>query len=256
MNDINDEYKPNSLDVDMLLSEMPLSLMKENIMAQFDDPLEYRKRDHVTTFINMYRMSKNNVNIYEDEEIDNLNELRDGFYVFMQNLFKEYFDIGFVDFDDMEESEQDDLIHFTYRFFIINIKRNFVTFIINKIENNKDEYNNDIDKKKDIITLSLKKDIDNDNDLSILSSLPSIIDNILNDDTLDIDDFLDNCDNDSTLETRFVKKAYDDFKITGNFIPKYIAILSDDFKTEIKSKVRNKILKKYQNKLIEGDITE
>jgi broad-specificity NMP kinase len=224
-------------------------------MAQFDNPLEYRQRDHVTTFINMYRISRDNANMFEDEEIDNLNELRDGFYIFMQKLFKEYFNIGIVDFDDMSEVEQDDFIHFIYRFFIINIKRNFVNFILNKIENNKNLYNTDIDKKKDIITLSLKKDVSDTSDLNILSSLPSIINDIFNSD-IDVDDFLDNCDNDSTLETRFIKKGYDDFKITGNFVSKYINIINDEFKTEIESKVRNKILKKYQNRLVndnEGD---
>ncbi len=246
MFDINDEYKPNEFDVDMLLSEMPLNLIKENIESQFEDVLEYGKRDHVTTFINMYKMSKDNANIYEDEELDKLEELRDDFYIFMQNMFKEYFDIGFPEFDNLSPDEQDDLIHFVYRFFIINIKQNFICFILNKIEANRDTYLDNVNKKKDITTISFKKDSIDPVDVYILSSLPTIIESILKS-NIDIDDFLDNCDDDSSLETRFMKEGYDKFNITGNFTRKYIDMVNYDFLYHIESIVRNRILKKYQD---------
>ena len=97
------DYTPNEITSDMFLSEVPVSLMKENIIAQFEDPLEFRKKDHITTFISMYRYSKENVDAYEDEELDSIIELRDDFYAFMRRMFKNYLGIGFVDFDDLSE---------------------------------------------------------------------------------------------------------------------------------------------------------
>ena len=238
-------YKPNEIDSDMFLSEVPLSLMKENIIAQFDDPLEYRKKDHITTFINMYKYTKNNVNVYEDEEIDNVIELRDEFYSFMQRIFKNYLGIGIVNFDDMSEEEQDNLIHYTYRFFLINIKKNFVSFIINTIFNNKESYIFDEEKRKDITTLSFRKEITNPEDINIIANLSIIIDSILSDE-IDIDDFFKYCDNDPCLETRYVKSKFDNLVLTGNFMNKYIEMIDDDFRSEIESKVRNKILKSYK----------
>jgi hypothetical protein len=242
-------YEPNEIESDMFLSEIPVSLMKENIKAQFNDPLEHRKKDHLTTFLNMYHYSKENADAYEDEDMDNIVELRDEFYAFMQQIFREYLGIGFVNFDDMSEEKQDKLIHYTYRFFLMNIKKNFVCFIINYIEEHRDELGIDDEKKKDVTTLALKKEITDPKDVAILSELGNIINDILASD-IDIDEFLDKCDDDATLETSIVKKAFDDMEITGNFIDNYINMVDDDFRSEIESKIRNKILKKYKKRSV------
>ena len=210
-------YEPNEIETEELLSEVPLSLMKENIVAQFEDPLEYRKKDHITTFLNMYEYSKENVNIFEDEEMDNIVELRDDFYSFMQNLFKDYLNIGFVNFDDESEEDQNDLIHFTYRFFIMNIKKNFVSYILNWIDDHREVLMDaDDEKKKDVTSMSFKKEITDPTDIYILSNLSDIIDMILNELVEDvlIDDFFEKCSDEDCLETRLVSKAFDNTKIT------------------------------------------
>lgn len=244
-------YEPNEIDSDVLLSEMPLSLMKENIISQFEDPLEYRKKDHITTFLNMYQYSKENANIYEDEEMDNVIELRDDFYTFMQKLFKDYLNIGFVNFDDKSEEEQDNLIHFVYRFFIMNIKKNFVGYILNWIDDHRDILMDvDGDKKKDVTSMSFKKEITDPIDIYILSNLSYLIDMILDELVEDvlIDDFFEKCSDEDCLETRFVSNTFDETDISGNFLEKYVDMLDVDFKSEIESKIRNKILKKYKKK--------
>ena len=244
-------YEPNEIESDMLLSEMPLSLMKENIIAQFEDPLEYRKKDHITTFLNMYEYSKENADLSEDEEMDNVIELRDDFYSFMQKLFKDYLNIGFVDFDDESEEDQDNLIHFTYRYFIMNIKKNFVSYILNWIDDHKEVLMDaDDDKKKDVTSMSFKKEITDPTDIYILSNLSDIIDMTLNELVEDvlIDEFFEKCGDEDCLETRIVSNAFENMKITGNFVEKYVDMLDSDFKSEIESKVRNKILKRYKKK--------
>lgn len=48
-----------------------------------------------------------------------------------------------------------------------------------------------------------------------------------------------------SVELEFVKKSFDEFDLTGNFIQSYISMIDKYFRTELESKVRNKILKKY-----------
>lgn len=250
MIDVTDfEFEPNDIDSDSFLSELPLSLLKENIVSQFDDPLEYRKKDYVQTFISMYRYSEENADAYEAEDMDNIMELRDDFYVFMQKILKDYLGLGFVDFPDMSKEDQDDMIHYVYRFFIINMKKNFSCYIMNYIDNHHGEFcRDDEEKKKDVTTLSLKKDVTDLEDIYILANLGEVIDSILTED-ISVDDFLKNCDKDeSCLETRFVTNKFDKFKLTGNFVEKYVEMLDYDFKLELEIKIRNKILKKYKKK--------
>ena len=35
------DYTPNDIDTELFLSEIPLSLLKENIKVQFENPLDY-----------------------------------------------------------------------------------------------------------------------------------------------------------------------------------------------------------------------
>lgn len=241
------DYSPNDIDSDRFLSDVPVSLMKENIKAQFKDPLENRKKDHISTFISMFNYSKDNYDVYEDEDLDNTIELKDEFYAYIIELFRIYLGIGFNDFEDLSDDEQNELIHYTYRFFIINIKKNFVCLILNYIEKHRDEYFDD-DKKRDVTTLTFKREVTDPADVYILSNLATIINEILAED-IDVDDFFDNCDdNDYCLETRFVSKQFDEFRLTGNFVKKYIEMLDKDFISSIESKVRNRILKKYKKK--------
>ena len=48
LNEFNDyEYEGNDIDDEIMLSDLPLSLMMETIRSQFEDPMEYRKKDYV-----------------------------------------------------------------------------------------------------------------------------------------------------------------------------------------------------------------
>lgn len=244
-------YEPNEIDSDVFLSKIPVSLMKENIKVQFKDPLENRKKDHISTFITTYNYSKDNEDALDEEESDALTEMRDDFYAYMQQMFQDYLHLGFVDFDDLSEEDQDEMIHYTYRFFLMNIKKNFVCLILNFIEERREDYEEVVNsgvELKDITANSFKKDIDDPVDIYILSKLGKIIDDILHSD-IDVDTFFAMCDTeDRCLETDFVEEKFENNQITGNFVSYYIDMLDADFISEIESKVRNKILKKYNKK--------
>lgn len=243
------EYEPTSIDTEIFLSSMPISIMEDNIKAQFKNPLEYRKVDYVHSFFRNYRYGIENVET-EEEQIE-MEDFRDQFIHFMCDIFHRALDIGLPDIEDKDKEEQEELIRFTYRFFITNIKKNFVNFILNYIDSHKKSLCENAQRKKDISSLSLKKEIDDPEDVLILSNLSDVIDSILTDDKITVSEFIKYSDRKRpSFETIYIEEKYEDFSITGNFIEKYVAMLDDDFKVEIEQRVRNHILKQHKKKLI------
>ena len=243
------EYEPTSIDTEIFLSTIPLSIMEDNIKAQFQNPLEYRKVDYVRSFFRNYKYGIENVET--EEELIELDDYRDQFIKFMCDIFQRALNIGLPEIDDKSKEEQEELIRFTYRYFITNIKKNFVNFILNYIDEHKKLLCESAQRKKDISSLSLKKEIDDSEDVLILSNLSDIIETILSDVSVTVTDFIKKSDRKRpTFETMFIDERYNDFSITGNFIEKYISMIDDDFKVEIEQKVRNHILKPHKKKLI------
>ena len=137
LNEFNDYgYNPNEVDSEIFLSDIPLSLMKETIRNQFEEPLEYRKNDYLQTFFNKYEFTKENMTEDDEEEVE---ELYSGFISFMEEIFKEFLGIGIPNLDDMSEEEQEEIIRFIYRYFIIDIRKNFVNVIYNYIKERKEK---------------------------------------------------------------------------------------------------------------------
>lgn len=246
LNEFKDyNYEPNDVESEIFLSDVPLSLMMETIRSQFDDPMEYRKNDYVQSFLNKYNFTKEEMTEDDDEEVD---ELYTKFISFMESIFKEYLGIGLPTLDDDSEEDQEELIHFIYRYFMIGIRKNFVNLIFNYIEEHKVTIADNIEKKRDVTTLSLKRNVTDENDITILSNLSEVINDIL-DTEFTIDEFFKYSRTDeSQLEIDFASDKYDSCDITGNFVSKYCSMVDEDLKVEIECKVRNKILKKYKKK--------
>ena len=239
------EYEPQDAESEILLSSLPLSIITGSISTQFKDPMEYRKNDFVQSFITKYQVTKEN--ILEEEEEEELQTLYDGFISFMENIFHEKLGIGLPELDDMSEDEQLELIHYVYRFFIINIKKNFTTFIFNYIEENKESLAENLPKRKDVTTASLKQVVTDSEDLAIITNIAEVIEIVLKDENITVDSFLElSRGDDANLENDFVSEHYDDFTINGNFVRSYCKMLTDEFRIEVECKVRNKILKKYR----------
>ena len=243
-------YTPNDISYEEFLSEAPLDLIKESIRTQFSDPIDYNKKDYIAAFINMYKYSEEKASAFEDEDTDSIHYLRDNFYAFMLSMFKKKLGIGVNDFDEMSMDDQDEMIHYVYRFFLSNCKKNFTNIVMSHIEENHDEYASIADDEEDVTKNSMKRYVDDPADVYVLSHLRGIIQEALDGD-MDVDDFFARCDDteDPCLETAFVKNKYDDFTLTGNFVPMYFDLTDyKDFLTEVESKVRHKILKKYNKK--------
>ena len=181
-----------------------------------------------------------------------LDSIRDEFVSFMLEKFDTYFNVGFVDFDSLDEEHQHEAIHIIYRFFIKNIKKNFVNIIWNYIQKRKKEIQEIVEKKKDVTTAAFKQEINNEYDIQVLSNMSKIIDYVFAQMRLsdDVDIFFKWCQGDDyILELEYIKMMYSKMKVTGNFIDKYIDMIDDDFKSEIQSKIRNKILRNYPTRV-------
>jgi hypothetical protein len=130
---------------------------------------------------------------------------------------------------------------------------------MNYINENKSELQQTYTKKKDVTSLNFKTEIDDDYDILVLSQLGDIIDNII--ETLkrsdDVMNFFDLCVTDEPiLELEYVKNAYNEMELTGNFIENYLNMIDEEFLSEIQSKIRNKILKKYPKRVRKTDVED
>ena len=241
-------YMPTDLDDELFLSEVPVELLQSSLATQFQEPIEYRKKDYIQSFIMKYQFSKDNM--LEDDLIM-LDIQYDKFLAFVEKTFYTYLNVGFTNIDSLPEEDVLELIHLTYRFFIKNIKKNFVNVILNYIEDNREFILENYEKKKDVTALNFKSEIDDDYDILVLSNLADIISNIIENlkKENDVDKFLDMCKgNEPILELDYVIYAFNEMELTGNFIEKYLEMIDTEFEIILQSKVRNKILKKYPNR--------
>ena len=226
------EFEPTPTDAEIFLSDEPINLLKQHIRAQFSDPMNY-KFDYVGSYIESFRMSV--LQIETDDDENDLERMNDDFIRFLLNIFDKYLGLGFPDFEEKSYEDQLDILHMTYRYFIVNIKHNFSSFCLNYILRNKRELSDTLPKKKDVSSLNLKRDGIDADDIVIVSNLYTII---LNSDV-----------NDPRLETDMMNEYYENFTVTGNFYPEYRKMLNTPFIKEIESKLRNKILKPYKKKM-------
>ena len=189
---------------EIMLSEIPLNIIEESIKSQFDNPEIYRKNDYVQKFLKKYDYSLDNL---RDDEEEDIYELHDRFILFIKNIFYDRLNIGFPEIEDYPEDEQHDIIHLTYKFFINGIKKNFVYFIYNILDTDRDLVTQVCEKKKDVISLNFKNEIDNDYDILVLSNLSRIIDFILSQ-SYTVDEFFKNCEPDSLSVEYVGDKTY------------------------------------------------
>ena len=238
-----------------LLSLVPVALLEENILTQFSNPDNFRM-DYVSSFINSFKYSKEFIE--DDDEMETLMGNHDEFLQFMKTILFERLGVGINDFEEMSPEDRQDLIHFVYRFFIINIKQNFFNLFLNYINENKESLIENAKRKKDVTSQAFKREI-SDEDTTIIANLSDIMNFVMADAKLTVDDFLRLCEGDEpSTELTLVAEYYDDFILTGNFIEKYTRMLRVPMRIRIEGEIRNRILKKYreENPMLPREIEE
>lgn len=252
----DEKYIPTDEKAEIFLSEEPLKLFEQHIRSQFQKPMELTI-DYFGNFLDTYNYSLSMI-VDQDDMID-LDNLRDEMFTFMLNIFSKRLGVEFIDFDLKDEEDQLDILHMTYRFFIINIKHNFASFCLNEIHDHRDKYL-EIAKplyEDTIGVTSMRKAGVSDDDIKIIVSLYDIIDYIINESEPEIDKFVMNCDWEvPRLETELVYDWVKDNDIVGNFYPLYKSLADSSLKKEIEFIIRRIILGKYEGGKIQVKIPE
>lgn len=243
-----DDYNLSSTtEIDMLLVDLPLELLKENLRYQINDPLS-TDVNYVESVIDKIREMKNAYGDIDDAQ-RNIDSLIVNFFGFIiqeiDNKFKLDIEIDYNDVSEVMETGTN-----LYFFLILRYRKNITKFLYRYINRNRKKLVEEFEslyKKKDVTTITLKKKIKNKDDVLIISNLPVIIKYIMN---LDIEplEFLDYSAGESHYEGNYIKELITDGDLIGNFVPNYLDVIVNDYdyildeiQTEIKIKLMNKL---------------
>ena len=214
---IKDNDFINGFDIERLLGDLPIDIIKENIKSQIDDPLTFMTNhcDQVYETLDEAMVEVGHIDEYKYE----LQEIRDDFSSFLITELDRRFNLG-VDLDNLQTYEIEEIGRNGYEFFVVNLKENIINFLKNYICSNKaylaelftEEY-----KRKDVTTTNMKKLTKNKDDVVILSNIISVIYHIL-DIELDPEDFMELAVEPGEFTGEIVKECVRSFKIANNFI--------------------------------------
>ena len=208
----------NNIDLDMLLSDLPLELIISSIDHQIKNPLDVGTDFCTIVFDKCAAVLKEYKGIEEvEKEIEELNTKFNSSISFSTSSIPLYYD-GLTNYDLTK------MTLMMYKFFILRYRKNVSRFIYNFIQKNKkmisEQFLND-DKRKDITTIVMKKITKNKDDIRIISNLPIIIKNIL-DMEHDPLDFMELAAPVDLYYADEIKKLLEDFTLAGNFTKPYL----------------------------------
>ena len=236
---LRDDDYINGFDIERILGDLPLDIIKENIKSQIDDPLTFMTNhcDQVYETLDEAMDEIGHIDEYRYE----INEIRDDFNSFLVTELDTRFSLG-IDLDNLQTYEMEEIGKYSYEFFVVDLKRNITNFLMNYICLNKsylaslftDEY-----KRKDVTTTNMKKLTKNKDDVVILANIISVIYNILELE-LDPEDFMELAVEPGDYAGEAVKEYVRSFRIANNFVynlfneVKYIHNdIIDEFASEI-----------------------
>ena len=213
---LRDNDMINVFDVERVLGDLPIDIIKENIKSQINDPLSFMSNhcDQVYDTFDEALHEFGHIDEYKNE----ITELKDDFSTFLINEVNNKFDLG-IDLDNLEDYEVHEIAKNCYEFFIINLNDVITRFILNYIYANKSMISksfNEEYKRKDVTTTNMKKLTKNKDDVIILSNIISVIYYIL-DLEHQPEDFMELAIEPGEYVGETIKGYVNSFKIAGNF---------------------------------------
>lgn len=242
------EYESSEITGEITLTADALALIQESIRMQFEDPSSYSSTDAVETFIVRYNATLQEIaEDYDEDENVKARDIHRQFILFMENIFKEKLKVGIPELEDLSEDEQLTMVHYLYRFFIINAKQNMLNFVKSYIIKHKETLGTILPDK---VTASSKRysDLMTDTDMvRICSNLSDVVQLALTDKDITVTDFLEMCrSKEDDLEREFLNDQYDNAGVTGNFVNKYRKMLPDWCIIELESSLLTTLVAKYR----------
>ena len=168
---LRDNDMINVFDVERVLGDLPIDIIKENIKSQINDPLSFMSNQCEQVY-DTFDEAMNEFG-HIDEYKNEITELKDDFSTFLINEVNNKFDLG-IDLDNLEDYEVHEIAKNCYEFFIINLNDVITRFILNYIYANKSMISksfNEEYKRKDVTTTNMKKLTKNKDDVIILSNI-------------------------------------------------------------------------------------
>ena len=240
----NDDYEiVNNIDLDIILSDLPIDLVLSSIEYQINNPLDV-DADYCTIVFDKCARVFQEFKGIEDVERD-MEEILNKFCISVLNKLDEKFEFE-INFDDLTPYDITKMTALLYNFFILRYRKNISRFIYNFILKNKkmiaEQFVND-DKRKDVTTLVMKKMTKNKDDIRIISNLPIVIKNILEMEHDPID-FMELA---APVDLYYCEEIIDlleNFTLAGNFTKAYLNTIVhqyNDVVDEILIEVRSKM---------------
>lgn len=216
ISNINDEI--NDFDVQRIMGDLPIEVIKENILTQINDPLLYTSdyADDVYETLENAKQELDHIDVYRED----IYEEYDKFNLFLLSNVSNRFNLG-IDVELLDSCQLNNMAYNCYLFFIVNLKENLENFLYNYISNNRDELSKMFDsefKRKDVTTINMKKTCSRKEDILVLSNLVDVINYVLNID-FDASEFIDLCIEPGEELGEIIKQQVDTFEIPGNFVP-------------------------------------
>lgn len=243
-------YEPYELVDETTLTEAALEIIKESIATQFKDPSGFNKMDFVSSFLTRYALSEKIIKEdYDEEENENLRNIHRHFISYMEELFQKKLKIGIPELEDMGFEEQDQIIHYLYRFFIINVTQNMFNYVYSYIKANKTSLGEILPTTKTVSYQRMSEIMEDKDMVRICSNMSDVVKLALTDENVTVDDFFEMCKaKDYDLEREYIMEKYESFAVTGNFVKKYRKILPDWAVVELETTISTKLLREFRKK--------
>jgi len=242
------EFDPfNDNEIASLLDEIPTELTKTSIEKQIHDPF-FSTTNFFDPFIEKcdYILTE-----FQDEDIQrSINDLKISMASFILETMDSLYSFDF-DLDPLAGniSELTDLADVCYRFFILNYKKHTVKYIFRYIKENRKEFYNAYEEnigKKDVGTINAKQISKDKEWCVILSSLPSIISDVLDMGCDDLSHYVNTVSEEDSYEAEVINTMIQRLILNGEPLNSLFGIIigSDDIGGDIYAGVRTKIIKK------------
>ena len=214
---LRNEETVNELDFERVMDDLPMEIIKENIVTQISDPL--------TFMTNQCEQVYDTINEAYDEvgQVEEfkyrLDEEKDKFTLFLIEELNNKFNLG-IDINGMSNMELHEIAINCYTFFVCDLKENLTNFLLNYIYNNKSSLCDlfvDGYKRKDVTTTNMKRLTKNKEDVVIMSNIISVIYHILELDHQP-EDFMELAVEPGEYIGENIKEAVYAFKLSGNFV--------------------------------------
>jgi hypothetical protein len=246
------DYEPAEGEEETTLTDTALQLIKESIENQFKNPIGYAKVDFVSQFIQRYRLTLTEISDdFDDDENTQTKNMHTSFISFMERTLKEKLNIGIVDLEDMSEEDQEQMIHYLYRFFIININQNMFNYVYHYIKEHLSEIVATLPDIKTVSSRRMEEVVDNPDIIKVCTWMSKVIEIALTDENIFVDDFFALCrSKEYDLEREFIIEKYDNDEVTGNFVEPYRKMLPEPTLIELETEIIGKLTKKYRKEKV------